>query len=59
MNLNNIIINNYFHMIPLWKSPIQLPVELPVEPQGAAAGATRGATIFLALMFRPFWGMST
>ena len=31
MKLINIDINKYFHMIPLWKSPIKLPVELPVE----------------------------
>ena len=31
MKLINININKYFHMIPLWKSPIKLPVELPVE----------------------------
>ena len=37
LKLINININKYFHMIPLWKSPIKLPVELPVE-------ATRGAT---------------
>ena len=37
MKLINISINKYFHMIPLWKSPIKLPVELPVE-------ATRGTT---------------
>ena len=30
MKLINININKYFHMIPLWKSPIKLPVELPV-----------------------------
>ena len=24
-------IHEYFHMIPLWKSPIKLPVEPPVE----------------------------
>ena len=34
MKLININIIKYFHMIPLWKSPIKLPVELPV-------GATR------------------
>ena len=28
--LINMNINKYFHMIPLWKSPIKLPVELPV-----------------------------
>ena len=27
----NININKYFHMIPLWKSPIKLPMELPVD----------------------------
>ena len=31
MKLINININKYFHMIPLWKSPIKLPVELPME----------------------------
>ena len=31
MRLININLNKYFHMIPLWKSPIKLPVELPVE----------------------------
>ena len=31
MKLTNININKYFHMIPLWRSPIKLPVELPVE----------------------------
>ena len=31
MKLIKININKYFHMIPLWKSPIKLPVELPVE----------------------------
>ena len=31
MKLINININKYFHMIPLWKSPIKLPVELPVD----------------------------
>ena len=31
MKLINKDINKYFHMIPLWKSPIKLPVELPVE----------------------------
>ena len=30
MNSININMNKYFHMIPLWKSPIKLPVELPV-----------------------------
>ena len=30
-------INKYFHLIPLWKSPLKLPVELPVElPVGPA-----------------------
>ena len=24
-------LDKYFHMIPLWKSPIELPMELPVE----------------------------
>ena len=37
MKLMNISISKYFHMIPLWKSPIKLPVEpsveLPVIPQ--------------------------
>ena len=37
----NININKYFHMIPLWKSPIKLPVELPVElPPMICCGAT-------------------
>ena len=40
MKLINININKYFHMIPLWKSPIKLPMELPVE---LPVGATRGA----------------
>ena len=31
MKVVNINIHEYFHMIPLWKSPIKLPVELPVE----------------------------
>ena len=31
MKLFNINENKYFHMIPLWKSPIKLLVELPVE----------------------------
>ena len=36
MKLFNININEYFNMIPLWKSPIKLPLwsyplELPVE----------------------------
>ena len=34
MNLMKLIeyyLNNYFHMIPLWKSPINLLVELPVD----------------------------
>ena len=30
MKLINKNIIKYFHMIPLWKSPIKLPVELPV-----------------------------
>ena len=29
MYVINTITNEYFHMIPLWKSPIKLPVELP------------------------------
>ena len=42
MKLINININEYFHMIPLWKSPIKLPVEatrgkLPVESYPWAA----------------------
>ena len=36
MKLINININGYFHMIPLWKSPIKLPVELPVELSSTA-----------------------
>ena len=32
MKLISIKIHRYFHMIPLWKSPIKLPVELPVDP---------------------------
>ena len=39
MELINININKYFHMIPLWKSPIKLPVELPVEASHRDAGA--------------------
>ena len=31
MKLINMNINKYFHMIPLWKSPIKLPVELPMK----------------------------
>ena len=31
MKLINININEYFHMIPLSKSPIELPVELAVR----------------------------
>ena len=31
MKLRNINMNKYFHMIPLWKSPIKLPLELPVD----------------------------
>ena len=27
MKLINMKLNEYFHMIPLWKSPIKLPVE--------------------------------
>ena len=43
MNLININIIKYFHMIPLWKSPIKLPVELPVELPAVklGSGATR------------------
>ena len=43
MKLINISINKYFHMIPLWKSPIKLPVELPVDsyPLELPIGATR------------------
>jgi len=37
MKLINMNINKYFHMIPLWKSPIKLPVELPVELQAPTA----------------------
>ena len=42
MKVINIKTNQYFHMIPLWKSPIKLPVELPV-------GATRGAIRWIYL----------
>ena len=32
--------NEYFHMTPLWKSPIKLPVGLPVElPAGRCRAA--------------------
>ena len=31
MRLIDINIDKYFHMIPLWESPIKAPVELPVE----------------------------
>ena len=31
MKLFNISINKYFHMIPLWKSPVKQPLELPVD----------------------------
>ena len=49
MKLINIDMNKYFHMIPLWKSPIKLPVELPAmaAPWPACsddAAPTRGAT---------------
>ena len=37
MKLNNINMNKYFHMIPLWKSPIKLPL------WSYPCGATRGA----------------
>ena len=45
MKLINISINTYFHMIPLWKSPIKLPVELPVELRIATRGVTRGVLL--------------
>ena len=57
MQLMNININRYFHMIPLWKSPIKLPVELPVDlpvvrprrdgPQVQSTGNPRKTCIFL------------
>ena len=56
MKLINININQYFHMIPLWKSPIKLPVELPV-------GATRGASHprkglrYIRIMCEIGWGV--
>ena len=36
--------NKYFHMIPLWKSPIKLPVELPVKLPVELPGSCRDAT---------------
>ena len=42
MKLINIDTNKYFHMIPLWESPMKLPVELPVAnvSPGLAPGTT-------------------
>ena len=31
MKVININVNKYFHLMPLWRSPLKLPLELPVE----------------------------
>ena len=40
MQLIDITIDKYSHMIPLWKSPIKLPVELRVELSERLAAKT-------------------
>ena len=46
MKLINMNINEYVHMVPLWKSPIKLPVEAsPLElPEERAADASCSST---------------
>ena len=51
MKLINISINKYFHMIPLWKSPIKLPVELPVDlPVDFCRPLQRDATLIILVL---------
>ena len=51
MKAINLDISKYFHMIPLWKSPIKPPVELPVElPVGILAV---GTPLWLPWMYTP------